>query len=459
MTNDASAAPLTPPTASAQPSGVGLGTLFATFLQIGVTAFGFTMLQKVIQLVVQKKRWVTREQADHGLALVQLYPGPIMVDFTAYVGYRLRGVTGALMTVLGFVLPSFALMIALSAVYFATGSVPIVHALFAGLDALVVGVVLNLTLDFGQRSLKGPVQATLAVVAFAVMLFGLNALIAILVALVVGAFLLRPTSTAAAQEHASGPAVPASGAPTSAAASTPTAAPVSAATSTPTAAPVSAAPVSAAPLGQLATAHVRGLKLWLPIAATAAVVGAAAVAAAVRGGTSGALTLSFLKIGSVAFGNGATIMPLIQADAVTHYHWLTMSQFADGIALGQITPGPFLITAAFVGYKVGGLLPALLATFAIFAPSFAMTLVFTEIFEHLHTLSWVRGALAGILAAFVGLLAVVTLQLGGVTHGRAGLLTLAAIAFIAVRFFKLDVLWVFAGGLGIWAAMHALGAA
>jgi chromate transporter len=400
------------------------------------------MLQKVIQLVVQKKRWVTREQADHGLALVQLYPGPIMVDFTAYVGYRLRGVTGALMAVLGFVLPSFALMIALSAVYFATGSVPIVHALFAGLDALVVGFVLNLTLDFGQRSLKGPVQATLAVVAFAVMLFGLNALIAILVALVVGAFLLRPASTAAAQEHASGPAAPASGGPTSAATSMPT-----------------AAPVSAAPLGQLATAHVRGLKLWLPIAATAAVVGAAAVAAAVRGGTSGALTLSFLKIGSVAFGNGATIMPLIQADAVTHYHWLTMSQFADGIALGQITPGPFLITAAFVGYKVGGLLLALLATFAIFAPSFAMTLVFTEIFEHLHTLSWVRGALAGILAAFVGLLAVVTLQLGGVTHGRAGLLTLAAIAFIAVRFFKLDVLWVFAGGLGIWAAMHALGAA
>ncbi len=75
---------------------VALAELFLAYLQIGLTAFGFTMLQKVVQLVVGKKRWLTREQADHGLALVQLYPGPIMVDFTAYVGYRLRGVKGAL---------------------------------------------------------------------------------------------------------------------------------------------------------------------------------------------------------------------------------------------------------------------------------------------------------------------------------------------------------------------------
>ncbi len=192
---------------------------------------------------------------------------------------------------------------------------------------------------------------------------------------------------------------------------------------------------------------------------TAAVVVAVVVGAGLWGGIVGAMALSFFKIGSVAFGNGATIMPLIQADAVTHYHWLTQSQFADGIALGQITPGPFLITAAFVGYKLGGVGVALLATFAIFAPSFAMTLVFTEVFEHLHTLAWVRGALAGILAAFVGLLAVVTLQLGSVTGGRAGLLTLAAAAFVAVRFFKLDVLWVFGGGLGLWAILHVFGLA
>ncbi len=408
---------------------VSLTTIFVAYLQIGLTAFGFTMLQKVVQLVVQKKRWLTREQADHGLALVQLYPGPIMVDFTAYVGYRLRGVSGALAAVIGFVLPSFALMIALSAVYFATGNIAFVHALFIGLDALVVGIVLNLTLDFGQRALKGPVQAALAVVAFAVMLFGLNALLSILVALVVGAFLLRP---------AADPGIPAEVAPLAGS---------------------GAAGPTAQPAALPATGWARHVVTWWPIAAATAVVVVGVVAAALWGGVVGAMALSFFKIGSVAFGNGATIMPLIQADAVTHYHWLTQSQFADGIALGQITPGPFLITAAFVGYKIGGVWAAMLATFAIFAPSFAMTLVFTEVFEHLHTLAWVRGALAGILAAFVGLLAVVTLQLGSVTGGRAGLLTLAAAAFVAVRFFKLDVLWVFGGGLGLWAILHLFGAA
>jgi chromate transporter len=158
----------------------------------------------------------------------------------------------------------------------------------------------------------------------------------------------------------------------------------------------------------------------------------------------------------VAFGNGMTILPLIQADVVDRYHWLSMNQFADGIALGQITPGPFLITAAFVGYKLGGVGAAALATFAIFAPSFAMTLIFTEVFARLHNLSGVRGALAGVLAAFVGLLAVVTLQLGQVGITGPATLTLAAAAFVAVRHFKLDILWVFAGGMAVWAGLLAL---
>jgi chromate transport protein ChrA len=86
-----------------------------------------------------------------------------------------------------------------------------------------------------------------------------------------------------------------------------------------------------------------------------------------------------------------------------------------------------------------------------------MTLVFTGVFEHLHSLAWVRGALSGILASFVGLLAVVTLQLASVTGGKAGLLTLAAAAFVGGRFFKLDVLWVFGGGLALWAVLHLFG--
>ena len=138
------------------------------------------------------------------------------------------------------------------------------------------------------------------------------------------------------------------------------------------------------------------------------------------------------------------------------HHYLTLNQFADGIALGQITPGPFLITAAFIGYKMGGVFGAALATFAIFSPSIVMTLLFTELFSHLRTLKIVRGALAGVLASFVGMLAVVILHLGGVALISPSAFVFAALAFVAVRWFKLDIHWVFAGGLILWYGLMAL---
>jgi|GEM_PF-1978992 len=245
-----------------------------------------------------------------------------MVDLAAYVGYRLRGVPGALMAALGFVLPSFVLMLVLSAAYFAAGSLPWVHALFLGLEALVVGVILNITLDFGQRAIRGKVEAAIALGAFVAMLFKLNAVVIVLAALGLGAWLLRPAA-------------------------------------------LSAKP-SARP-SQPASAHTPAAR-WVAIGSVVAfILAIAGVSLALRSDV-GQMGLSFLKIGSIAFGNGTTIAPLIQAEAVDGHNWLSLSQFADGIALGQVTPGPFLITAAFVGYKVGGITAAALATFGIFAP-------------------------------------------------------------------------------------------
>jgi len=171
----------------------------------------------------------------------------------------------------------------------------------------------------------------------------------------------------------------------------------------------------------------------------------------------GGLALSLFKIGSVAFGNGSAIIPLIQYEAVEAHPWMSLSQFADGIALGQITPGPFLITATFIGYKLAGFWGGLLATFAIFSPSFAMTLVFTEVFARIRNLKPVRGALAGVMASFVGLLAVVLLQLGGVALTGPAAFALAGAAFVAVRWFKVDILWVFVGGLAVWGGLLVSG--
>lgn len=388
------------------PRRVSLGTILAVYLRLGISAFGFTILQQ-LKAVAVGRSWLTEEEFGEGLALVQLYPGPIMLDLTAYVGYKLRGVPGAILAASGFILPSFFLMLALSALYFSFGSLPWVHPLFLGLEALVVGVIFQVTLDLGARNIQGRAQAFIALAAFSALLFQLSAILIVLAALVLGALLIH-TEARKPKTHS---------------------------------------------LGLSTSPH------WAAIGAVVAVVLAMAVFAWSLQSEVGTMGLAFFKIGAVAFGNGTTIIPLVQAEVVNANHWLTLNQFADGIALGQVTPGPFLITAAFVGYKVGGVLGAALATFAIFSPSFAMTLVFTEVFTRLRDLKVIRSALAGVLASFVGLLAVVLLQLGAVALTTPAALALAAGAFVAARWFKLDVVWIFVGGLALWVALLAIGVA
>jgi len=392
-------------------SKVALFAITLAFFQVGLTAFGFSILQKIKSLVIQKG-WLNQEEVDEGMALVQLYPGPIMVDFTAYTGYKLRGVIGALLATLGFILPSFILIVILSAAYFASGSLHWVHPLFLGLEALIVGIILNVTFDFGSRSLKGRAEALIALAAFTALLFKANAVLIVLGALVLGALFLRPQKKN----------------------------------------------VKSLILPVLSTAKTPW-RTWLPILAVVVVILAGAGYSWWLNSDIGRMGLSFFKIGSVAFGNGSTILPLIQNEVLDTHQWLTPSQFADGVALGQITPGPFLIMAAFVGYKMGGLGAAALITFAMFSPSFAMTLIFTEVFSKLKNLRVIKGALNGVLASFVGLLAVVVLQLGKTGITGPASLALAAGAFIGAHYLKLDILWIFLGGLLVWAGILALGLA
>ncbi len=389
---------------------VSLWTLWLAYLQVGLTAFGFAILQKLKKLVLSN-HWLTEEEMNEGLAMVQLYPGPIMINFTAYAGYKVRGVRGATVATLGFILPTLILMLALSAAYFALGSLPWVQPLFLGLEALVVGVIINVVLEFGQRAIKGRLEAGIMLAAFSALVFKTNAVFIVLAALAAGALFIRPQS---AGKAAATPSHPWRDEPAS-------------------------------------------TRRWVGIALALVVVMAGVGLAWTLNSEIGRLGLSLFKIGAIAFGNGMTILPLIQADAVDAHHWLTMNQFVDGIALSQITPGPFLIIATFIGYKLGGVWGGLLATFAMFAPSFVMTLVFSEVFSRVRNLAVVKGALAGVLAGFVGLLAVVLIRLGEVGISGPASMVMAAGAFVAIRYFKWDLLWVFAGGLVIWSGLMALG--
>jgi chromate transporter len=154
---------------------VGLSTIFLSFLEVGTVAYGMAILQKIKALLL-RRGWMTEEEIGEALAMVQLYPGPLMLNLVTYAGYELRGVWGATMSTVGFVLPSTLLMLGLSAAYFATGKIPLVHTMFLGLDAIIVGVVLEVLLDFGGKAVKGPLTATIALGAFAALLARVNPL-------------------------------------------------------------------------------------------------------------------------------------------------------------------------------------------------------------------------------------------------------------------------------------------
>jgi chromate transporter len=150
------------------------------------------------------------------------------------------------------------------------------------------------------------------------------------------------------------------------------------------------------------------------------------------------LALSCLRVGTFVFGGGLVFIPLMEADVVQRFHWLTRQEFLDAVAMGQMTPGPLLVTATFIGYKVSGLLGAVVATLCIFLPSFLMTLLASHYVLALQGSARLKDFLWGVRAAVVGLVvaAIVSLAQGGVGTIWQG--ALCALALLLLFWRKLD---------------------
>ena len=159
------------------------------------------------------------------------------------------------------------------------------------------------------------------------------------------------------------------------------------------------------------------------------------------------LTLAsiFLRMGSVTFGGGLVMVPLIESEVVNTHHWLTHQEFADAFALGQITPGPVLITATFVGYRVAGTLGALIATVSIFLPAFLMTIAAGSSLQRFRSNEQVQSFLRGIAPAVVGLLVAAALSIGRAgIHSWIGLSIMIAAILTLIRF-RPNAFWVILG--------------
>jgi len=386
-----------------------LSELALAFFKIGLTAYGMAILQELKALIIGRG-WLRQEEVDEGLGMVQVYPGPIIFNLATYCAYRIRGIRGAMVATPLFVFPSYLLMLALSWVYFAYGTLAWVHPLFIALEAMVVGVVLQVLLDFGSRYLADGRSAVIAGVAFLLLLARMDAVSVVLGAIVVGVIVFWRDPPPAKEQENSAWSIPG-----------------------------------------------RYQRRWNAIAIIGIVFVSVAVWTLASHRSDAVVAGSMFKIGAVAFGNGMTIMPLLQQAAVDNHHWLTQRDFATGIALGQITPGPFLITATFIGFAVAGLWGSALATFAIFFPSFFYTLLMTELYGRIRDIPAIRHGLRGVLAAFTGMLIAVVLSLGKASLVAPAAYAWAVGAFVLVRWFKWNLLWIFGIGVACAALLYAVG--
>jgi chromate transporter len=338
--------------------------VLSTFLKVGALNYGGASVG-IIQAEVQDKRgWVSKAQFLEGLALVNTLPGPSGIQIGIFVGYARAGWWGGVLAGLGFILPGFAMLLALTLLYQHYGALPRMRHVFYGLNPVVVGIFAMSVYRLGQAAVRMWTHVLLAVAsALALGLTPLGIVPTLLLAGAAGVALYGSRTRGivaalvilglygATRWGSTWWAIPA---------------------------------VTGMPLGQAGNAL--RPSLW-------------------------AMGLFFLKVGAFTFGGGLTILTFIQEQVVQHLHWLTPQQFLDGLALGQLTPGPTLILAAFVGYAVGTFWGAAVAVAAVYLPSFLVLLAVLPMLERLKRLAWMPAALQGISPAVIGMTAVAVLRM------------------------------------------------
>jgi len=331
----------------------------ASFLKIGMMAYGGPAIMGIMQAELQEKRqWLSKERFVEGLSLVNMLPGAGATQLGIFLGYTRAGWLGGLLAGLCFVLPAFFIMLALTFVYATFGSTPLLRGALYGLGPVVLAIFAVAVYRLGKNAISGLVQVLIALAAAAAIIsstFGIATVLAIAGAL--GIFLFHSRRLG---------------------------------------------------LFALATLAVLQFALYFaqPYFGGDTVAASTQVAASLVdiGGF-------FLKVGALTFGGGLSMIAFIQEQVVNQFHWLTPREFVDGLALGQFTPGPILMVAAYVGYKLAGIAGAIVGGAAIFLPSFILMLSILPVYERVRKLLWMKAALKGIGPAVIGTLAVSLVQM------------------------------------------------
>jgi chromate transporter len=377
---------------------IGLWPLAAYFLKLGTIGFGgpVALVGYMHRDLVEGRRWVTEDDYKLALALAQLMPGPLAAQFAIALGYLVRGIRSATVVGLAFVLPSFLMVVGLSVLYVAYGGLWWMQALFYGIGAAVIAIIVIAAYKLARATIKRDP-----------LLWGIFA--ALLLVTVV------------------------------------------------TQAELAVIFILAGLLVICVRAFPRGLKDRLPFANLSVPLVPLGMATTATGTTLVQILLFFTKAGVFVFGSGLAVVPFLYEGVVQQHHWLTERQFGDAVAVAMITPGPVVITVAFIGYLVAGLGGATLAAVGIFLPVYFLVIIPMPWFRRHRENAQLKAFVAGATAAATGAIAGAVIILGKRAIIDLPTALIAAIGFVLLWRFKLPepVLVALAGvaGLVIWVAV------
>ncbi|MCX8189204.1 MAG: chromate efflux transporter [Nitrososphaeria archaeon] len=378
---------------SVSSKNVSLLELFTYFFRLSCTAFGgpLAYISMMEDDCVEKRKWIGKEEFTEMLGITNMLPGPNAAEMAIHIGYIKRGLAGAILSGIGFIAPSFIIILVLSWLYFKYYTIPHVEYIFYGINPVVVAIIFVAAYRLGRSSISNAKLLIIFVASFLLSYFTEVNEAIILIMMGFASLLLHRPRFKLSKNYGK----------------------------------IFVVCTVTLPFFSLTIENMPILVL---------------------------IFLEFLKAGVLMFGSGLVILPLIGPDVINVFGWVTEKEFFDGITLGQITPGPVMKASAFIGYKVAGVWGALAAFLGVYLPPFIIVPIVSKSFRNIKDNAIVKDFLRGVEAGVVGTILAVIFSLSKVAFTDYLSILIAFTALILIIKFKVNVslIVVVSGILGLF---------
>ncbi len=374
------------------------------FLRMGLTAFGGPAAHIAMfrDELVTRRKWVTDNEFLDLLAATNLIPGPNSTEMAIHLGYKHAGWKGLIAAGAAFIFPAFMIVLAIAVLYERYGTTPTAEALLYGIQPVIIAVILQAVWGLSRAAIKSWLLGLVAVAVFGLYFLNINELLL----LFAGGLLVMVIANGRRLMQGGGGS---------------------------------------------------SWQLWFPFAFGKDVLPRIFILAQEAAPiTASTLFLTFLKIGAVLYGSGYVLVAFLQTEFVERLGWITSGQLLDAVAIGQFTPGPVFTTATFIGYLVAGVPGAVVATIGIFLPSFIFVAITNPFIPRMRRSPWLAALLDGVVAASLGLMAAVTVDLARQSIVDIATILITISAAVLLLRYRINSTWLIIGGAVVGLAVSQL---